>query len=235
MNKLRNMLIAAIALVSMTSSVFAGGFVIGVNGGLMDVKGSGSETTVVDGATGTANVNKKDVKNTGVFTGSIFAEYSLDASYASAGNGYTIGVEHTPGAADVSNRVSSRTETPASGNNAAVSVTYKAQAEISDYINYYIELPVYANMYVRGGYSTIDVNTLEAMPSGSGVYGNKTGVNGTNIGVGFKGVTGSNIAWKLAYEQVDFDQVSLTNNTGTSKVSGDIDTTTVKLSLGYQF
>ena len=179
MTKLRNMLIAAIALVSMTSSVLAGGFSIGVSGGLMDVKGSGNETTIVDGSTGTADTHKKDVKNSGIFTGSIFAEYSLDASYASSGNGYTIGVEHTPGSADVSKGVNKRIETPKTGTNAGTSVTYKAQAEISDYYNYYLEIPVYANVFVRGGVSQIDVNTLEAMPTGTGTYANKTGVSGT--------------------------------------------------------
>jgi Trk K+ transport system NAD-binding subunit len=46
----------------------------------------------------------------------------------------TLGVSMTPGTADISDKVQSRTETPTSGDNAAAATTYKANATEADMI-----------------------------------------------------------------------------------------------------
>jgi hypothetical protein len=169
------------------------------------------------------------------FIGKLYVEYSLDdASWGSAGNGITFGASYTPGTADVSDKVKSRTDVADASAGTTDNRTSTAQAEIENYMNYYIELPLYKSVYVKAGMSQIDVNTLETSTlAAAGKYGNKT-LDGTNLGIGFKGVTGSNIVWKLAYEQTNFDTLNLTSTTG-DKIKADLDTSEVNLSIGYRF
>ena len=81
--------------------------------------------------------------------------------------------------------------------------------------------------------SQIDVNTKESGASTTGTYGNAS-LDGTNLGIGLKGVTSSNIVWKLAYEETDFDTLNLTSTTS-NKIKADLDTEAVSLSIGYRF
>ena len=234
MKELKNILIGLVATISLTSVAYAGSFGLGVTGSYSKIDASGSETE----GEGDAEITSTSVDNN-TFIGSIFLEYSFnDVSWASAGNSITIGAKHTPGTADVSDSVKSRTDTETSvtddptANN--TSRTQTAQAEVDNYNNYYLEIPVYGALYVKAGMSQIDVTTKETTNgSNGGTYGNKT-LDGTNLGVGLKGVTASNIIWKLAYEQTDFDTLNLTSTTG-NKLKADLDTSEVNLSIGYRF
>jgi hypothetical protein len=235
MNKFKNILIGLVATISLTSVAYAGSFGLGVTGSYTKINGSGTETT--EGTeTGDSSTRTKSVDNNATLP-SIYAEYSFDdASWGSAGNGITIGASYTPGSADVSDKVFSRTDT-AVGTGAAGSssgsVTYKAQAEVENYQNFYVEVPFWKAIYVKAGMSQIDVNTKESGASTTGTYGN-TSLDGTNLGIGLKGVTSSNIVWKLAYEETDFDTLNLTSTTS-NKIKADLDTEAVSLSIGYRF
>jgi len=230
---MKKILLTAIASMIISSAAYAGSFGIGLTGGFVEVNGSGSETTTagdIDG--GTADTHTKTVSND-VLIPSIYLEYSLEpVSYASTG--ITFGAEITPGTADVSDKVQSRTETAqgTSGTDASGAVTRKAQAEVENLINYYLEIPLYQQLYVKLGHSTVDVNTLENAITDSGTYGN-TSVDGTNYGIGVKGESG-NMTWKLAYEETDFDTINLTSTTS-NKIKADIDTQELNFSVGYKF
>lgn len=237
MNKLRNILIGLVATISLTSVAYAGGFGLGVTLSQVEIDASGSET--IPAVTGAAAQTTNSSANNSAIIGSIFAEYSLnDASWASAGNGITIGIKHTPGAADVSDKVRSRTDTELSVTDDktanSTSRTQTAQAEVDNYNNFYLELPVYGALYVKAGMSKIDVTTKETTNgSNGGTYGNAS-LDGTNLGVGFKGVSSSNIIWKLAYEETDFDTLNLTSTTS-NKIKADLDAKEYSLSIGYRF
>ena len=88
---------------------------------------------------------------------------------------------------------------------------------------------------VIGLVATISLTSVakESGATTSGTYGNKT-LDGTNLGIGLKGVTSSNIVWKLAYEETDFDTLNLTSTTS-NKIKADLDTEAVSLSIGYRF
>jgi hypothetical protein len=236
MNKLKNILIGLMATISLTSVAYAGSFTIGLTGSQTDISASGSETTPA--VTGAAAEKTTTSASNEAFLGSVFVEYSTnDVNWASTGNSFTFGVQHTPGKADVSDKVKSRTDTELSITDTAaetsVSRTQKAQAEVDNYNNFYIEVPVYGALYVKAGMSSIDVTTKESTTGANGgTYGNKS-LDGTNLGIGFKGVA-SNIVWKLAYEETNFDTLSLTSTTS-NKISADLDTSAVSLSLGYRF
>ena len=234
MNKLKNILIGFVVTISLTSVAYAGSFGLGVTGSYTKIDASGSETSKAAGSETESNQSTSVDNN--AFLGKIYAEYSLDdASWGSAGNGITVGASYTPGTADVSDKVKSRTDvTTDSNETASDSRTSTAQAEIENYMNYYIEVPLYKSLYVKAGMSQIDVNTLETSTlAGAGKYANKT-LDGTNLGIGFKGVTGSNLVWKVAYEETNFDTLNLTSTTG-DKIKADLDTSEVNLSIGYRF
>ena len=240
-NKTIKALMTLIAISSLSSFAYAGSFGLGVTGSYTKIDASGSETeATVSGVSTSGEVTRSSVDNNAIL-GSIYAEYSFDdASWGAAGNGITFGASYTPGSADVSDKVFSRTDTAEGlgGNgDSSGSVTYKAQAEVENYQNFYIELPLWKSIYVKAGMSQIDVNTKESNTTNDskaqGTYGNKT-LDGTNLGIGLKGVTSSNIVWKLAYEEIDFDTLNLTSTTS-NKIKADLDTEAVSLSIGYRF
>ena len=240
MRKLKSTLIGFLAAISLTSVAYTGSFGLGVTGSYTKINASGSETeATVTGVTTSGEVTSSSVDNNAII-GSIYAEYSFDdASWGAAGNGITFGASYTPGTADVSDKVKSRTDTITKDAEveAAGSSTYKAQAEVENYQNFYIELPLWKSIYVKAGMSQIDVNTKESNTTNDsknqGTYGNKT-LDGTNLGIGLKGVTSSNIVWKLAYEETDFDTLNLTSTTSNT-IKADLDTEAVSLSIGYRF
>ena len=217
--------LAIIASIFIVSPALAGGG-IGISGSLYNISADVTETTTAGSvAGGSANTNSKSVDHDLVPVGSIFAEYTFDFG------GITLGLDYTPGAADVSKNVQSRTETPTSGENEDTSTTYKANAEIENLMTAYIEIPIYGNMYIKGGYSEVDVNTEE---SGVAAYGNASGIEGVTYGIGLRSGSDTGLNYKFAYEVMEFDTLSITSTSG-NKVSGDIDTSGFKASLVYNF
>ena len=160
-------------------------------------------------------------------------------SYASPGFGY----EAIPGAADVSDKTKTRTDTETSVTGTVAEVSnsrvFSANAEVEDFTVAYIEVPLGGMFYVRAGRSEITVNTKETASSNGGSYGNAT-LDGTQWGVGIKGIKGDRLRWKLGYESNDFDALKLTSTGNsvagqTNILSANLDTWAAKLSIGLQF
>ena len=215
------------------STASAGGIGFGVTGSFYNVEASGTETDsqdTTDSSTRTASVDND------VYIASGYLEVSADS-------GLAIGYEFTPGAADVSDKVQTRTDTEDSVTGTAketgTSREFKAQAEVENYDVVYLEVPIFGSIYARAGHASIDVNTKETASSNGGSYGNAT-LDGLNLGVGVKGLFDNNVRWKVAYEQTDFDTLSLTSTgnsvtSETNSITADLDTWSARLSLGYQF
>ena len=92
---MKKILITILATFALAGVSHAGSFGVGVSGGVVEVDGTGTETTTVGTVTGGAvNTNSHSETATSVI-GSLFAEYEAD-------NGFTVGFEHVPGSADVS-------------------------------------------------------------------------------------------------------------------------------------
>ena len=227
MNKLKTLIAASFCLTIFSFNANAE-FGVGVAGQFINIDADGSEKPSVNPNsardTESASVDNK------AFIASVFAEYASDS--------FTIGFEHVPGSADVSDDVKTRkdTETSVSGDATANSDEreFKAQAEIENFNIIYAEVPFYNGLYARLGYAELDVNTQEVASSNGGNYGNTT-LDGINYGVGYK--SGN---WKFAYEITDFDELSLTStnnsaNSGTNTITADLDTWALKLSYGYYF
>ena len=205
-------------------SVANADYVVGVKGAYVQIDASGTESDK-DGTADTST-RTKSVDNDAIIAG-----------YASEGNGFTFGFEYTPGTADVSDKTFKRTDSTTDANETTQDDGERtANAEVENYMNLYLEMPLYSSIYLRAGMAQIDVNTLETnLSTSSGAYGNDT-LDGLNLGIGFKGISG-NTTWKIAYEQTDFDTLNLNSSTSDkgNKISADLDTQELNFSLGYKF
>ena len=225
MNKIKTTLIALFGAVVLTTSALSGTFGVGVSGSLYTIEADVTEkTTAGTVAGGTADTHKGNLDNVHVPVPAIFAEYNFDGF-----GGLTVGYEMVMGTADVSKNFVSRLEAPLSGDNVGVNTTFKANASIENLATAYLEFPI-GGFFIKGGYAMADVVTEE---SGMTAYGNAD-LDGVVYGVGFKSGTDAGINYKLAYEAMDFDTVSVKNANG-NEVSGNIDAAGLKLSIGYNF
>ena len=224
MLKLRNMLVAVIAITSLTFSAFAGSFGVGTTFSQTGVAASGTEVT--EGTeTGDASTRTTSVDSEALIA-SFYAEYSTDSfSFSSEGNGFVLGFGYTPGEADVSDAIHQRSD------------GYSAAAKVSNYTNLYIEIPVFNMLYVKAGKSSIDVLTNE---TGSGANYPDVSLDGDMFGVGLKGKLTDKVQWKAFYEETNFDQLNITSTGNAAPATGnnvkaDLDTDAFGISLGYVF
>lgn len=202
--------ICVISSLFIASSVNAADFTFGVSASYLKVDGTGTETTR------TSNQKNNGSASNEVGIGSIFVENNFGT--------FSLGIDYIPFKADVSDKVKSRTETDklASGD---VSVTNRAQAELSNHITVYALYPFSNGMFVKAGVAQVDVATKETLGTGES-YGDDT-VYGGQIGLGF-----GYDNWRLAVEYTDYETISLTGS-GSNKVDADLDTTAVKLSYNF--
>ena len=193
------------SIMLMSTTAFAGSVQVGAKISQAFLEATGTETTTAGTVTGgAANTNTTTVDNDALLP-SLFLEYSLDSSvWGSDGNEVTFGVNYTYGEADVSDKISSRSEVAedAAGSGSSGSVTYSANAEVENYMNYYVEMPLAGAAFAKLGFSQLDVITKEDQDH-HGSYGDAT-LDGVNYGIGFKGMYG-NYQWKIAYEATDWD------------------------------
>ena len=217
-------------------SASAAGLGFGVTGNWVDVDASGSET-VNAGDGGSAQTSSASVSEQ-----SIVPSYYLELTLGEANN-WALGYEAIPGAADVSDKTHTRTDTELSVTSTAAhtsnSRAFKADAEVEDFKVIYAEVPLGSLFYVRAGISEITVNTKETASGNGGSYGNAT-LDGVQWGLGAKGIIKDKIRWKLGYEVNDFDTLSLTSSGNsvtaeTNKLTADLDTKALKIGLGIQF
>ena len=234
MIKLRNMLIAVIAITALSTSSFAGSIGFGVTGSMAIVEAAGSEQ---DGTLDTAEVNNKATASNNASMGSIFAEYSFERF-----NGLTFGVDYLPGSADVNSQNLKRTDQELSETGTSVAVTAAvsrtAQAEIENHLTYYAELPIHGGLYVKAGIASMDVNTTETNKDNS-AYGN-TSVDGSLFGVGYKNDFGTRGYYKVegthtAYDTIKLTQTGASTGSVANTITADLDVTKLTFGVGIRF
>ena len=217
-------------------SASAAGLGFGVTGNWVDVDASGSET-VNAGDGGSAQTSSASVSEQ-----SIVPSYYLELTLGE-NDQFAFGYEAIPGAADVSDKTHTRTDTETSVTSTAAhtsnSRAFKADAEVEDFKVVYAEIPIGDMFYVRAGVSEITVNTKEVKSGNGGNYGNAT-LDGVQYGFGIKGIRGDKIRWKAGWEMNDFDSLSLTSTGNsvaaeTNTLKADLDTWAFKFGIGLQF
>ena len=214
MLKFRNVLLALVVSLFATASMAQ--ISIGISGTGVQVDGTGSETTTTQ---------TRDETLEAIY-GSVFIEFRPVEELS-------IGISTIPYTID------SETSTNAQSAEGNDSGTNTVQVDIDNFVMVYGLLHVPdTNFYGKVGISQADLITNESMGATSTTYGNAT-LDGINYGVGVKTVSG-NLVGKLSYEINDFDDLSLTSSgnsdgSGTNTLTADLDTSAVKLSVGYQF
>ena len=217
-------------------SASAAGLGLGGAGHWMKVSASGSET-VNAGDGGAAQTSGTSVDNMAIVP-SYYLELTMGEN-----NNWSLGYEAVPGAADVSDKTHTRTDTELSVTSTAAhtsnSRAFKADAEVEDFKVVYAEIPIGDMFYVRAGVSEITVNTKEVKSGNGGNYGNAT-LDGIQYGFGIKGIRGDKIRWKAGWEMNDFDQLNLTSTGNsvaaeTNTLKADLDTWAFKFGIGLQF
>jgi hypothetical protein len=236
MNTINKMLVAVIAITFVSTSSFAGSFGVGVAGHMVGISADGTETPGGT-ETGTENSVRTATAGNTVGFGSVFAEYNFGDDER-----FTLGVDYIPGSADVNSKNLSRVD-GASGDSNDTAGTKTANAELSDHITYYGEFVITNGLFVKAGFSQVDVKTNDTTTSSGtdGAYGDKT-LDAWTYGIGQKGTFGERGFYKVEGYITDYDNfnatqtgASLDDTSTNSTVSANLDVVGAALRLGYKF
>jgi len=234
MNKLRNMLVAMIAITGLSTSAFAGSMSIGLVGSNLSAAAKGTETDRITAAgANIADTSTRSLsKNVDATVGTIYVEYTTDFRFPIA-----LGVEYTPGQTEIHSGTRSDTELSVTGTtiHTAMPSTRQASAEMTNFATAYIEVPIYKGLYVKGGLANMTVNHKNDSGLGAATH-----LKGTNTGVGYKITTAGGYILKASYEETDYDTISLrsSNNSvaaNSTAVSANVDTEAYRVSIGKSF
>ena len=191
---------------------------------LADIDTSLSDDIDNNGSTDTT----KDISNEVVF-GSIFLERELD-------NGVVVGIDFIPFEAEFESRSTSQSSIKEKGSSTTTG-TNKGTADVSKHLTLYVqptrELDNGSKVFATLGIVRADVESKVQSISST----NKTvdqSLDGFKFGVGMKRDLGTNGFFKLELNRTDYDDISATTSNST-KVTADIDTTVLGLSIGRSF
>ena len=230
MNKIKNLLIAAVATLALTSSALAfEGFSIGATLSDSTFDTTGVEKKSQGAAASGSSIETSAIQkvSNGVDIGSVFAEYTF-------AQGSTVGIEVIPGDASLGSKT--RTHTITAGQNVCGVIT--AKANVSDHVTIYVEPTFMLNdkfgVYVKGGAARVTVETQESQTTTTiaSTYPNQD-VYGVMMGIGAKAYYGNFFA-KLESTTTDYGEVSLTSSTG-KVINAEIEADATVVSLGYNF
>ena len=168
----------------------------------------------------------KDISNDIVF-GSIFLERELD-------NGLTVGLDFIPFEAEFESR--STTQVSLKDSSTTTSGTNKGTADVSNHLTFYIQPQREINdgLKVFGTLGLVRADVESKVQSVSST--DKTvdqNLDGLKLGLGLKKETGFGFI-KFEYSETDYDEISTTTSNNT-KVTADIDTDILALSVGRSF
>ena len=176
----------------------------------------------------------KDISND-VAYGSIFLEFTNDVGPGSL----TFGIDLIPGSAEFESRSVSQQASGAKAGGASPQSTgtNSGTVDVDRHITVYLQPGITTSngltLFGTVGYVTADVEADVKSISST----NKTeelSLDGTKLGVGVKKSFGDGMFVKLEYAETDYDEISVTT-TNSTKVTADMDNTTLALSVGKSF
>ena len=194
-------------------------FAIGITGAMHSVDTSGQEKLRDSGKITTASRTEEAI------VPEVFFEMIGDS-------GAAVGISYIP-----IRELGSKSRTDSNG--AGDSGTYTADAELDDVVQIYVDVPFsqYGNnsIYAKVGVQHATVVTKETLNSGS-TYGNDD-ITGLTLGIGTKADLpyADGLFYKAEATYTDFiDGYHATSSAG-NEITADLDSTAIKLSLGYKF
>ena len=163
------------------------------------------------------------------FFGSIFLENQLD-------NGLVVGIDFIPFEAEFESRSTTQSSIKGAGTS-TTSGTNKGTADVSKHLTLYVqptrELDNGSTIFATLGLVRADVESKVQSISSTDKTVDQD-LDGIKFGVGMKRSTGANGFFKLELSRTDYDDISATTSNNT-KVTADIDTTVLGLSVGRSF
>ena len=220
---MKKLILTIAFLTSFVSAAYSQGS-MGFTVNLADIDTSLSDDIDNNGSTDTT----KDISNEVVF-GSIFLEREL-------GNGVVVGIDFIPFEAEFESRSTSQSSIKEKGSSTTTG-TNKGTADVSKHLTLYAqptrELDNGSKVFATLGIVRADVESKVQSISST----NKTvdqSLDGFKFGVGMKRDLGTNGFFKLELNRTDYDDISATTSNST-KVTADIDTTVLGLSIGRSF
>ncbi len=193
---------------------------MGISAVYLDVEASGSQTLK------TTNTVTSTSHSDEAVTGELFIE-NQDS------NGLTLGLAIIPVDAEVGVKTKSRTDKLTSGD---VTGSQKAAAEFSMHTTVYAHVPLGGTgAYLKLGAGFVEVKSTESLVTGA-KYGDET-VNFGTVGLGFQRDLDNGMFARLEAAYSDYEEVTLTStgSDAASKIKGDIDTWSGKISFGKSF
>ena len=194
-------------------------YAIGITGAMHSVDTSGQEKLRDSGKITTASRSEEAI------VPEVFFEIIGDS-------GAAIGISYIP-----IRELGSKSRTDSNGG--GDSGTYTADAELDDVVQIYVDVPFsqYGNnsIYAKVGVQHATVVTKETLNSGS-TYGNDD-ITGLTLGIGTKADLpyADGLFYKAEATYTDFiDGYHATSSAG-NEITADLDSTAIKLSLGYKF
>ena len=180
-------------------------------------------------ASGTETTRQSLEKNNGSHSEEVLVPEVFIEGYAD--NGAAFGLAYIP-TRDVGSK--SRSDTNSEGDTG----TYKAEAELENVVQVYVDYPVSeymgSNVYVKVGIQHATIATLESLNSGS-TYPNKD-VLGLTLGVGAKGdlAYGDGLFYKADLTYTNFEDYEA-DSSANNKVSAELEDVALKFSVGKRF
>ena len=150
-----------------------------------------------------------------------------------ADNGAALGISYIP-----TREVGSKTRTDTANNTGDDAGSYKAEAELSNVVQFYADIPVGAvasyTTHLKLGVQHATIETLESLNSGS-TYPDQD-VWGTSFGFGVKGDVpyGDGLYFKGEAVYTIFEEYEATSTAG-NKIEADLEDLALKLSVGKRF
>lgn len=167
---------------------------------------------------------------------------SNDVNYGSiffeASNGpVTFGVDFIPFTAEFDARSTTQSSLKAKADGAATSGTNKGSVDVSNHLTFYVQPGKTFDNGVRV-FGTLGYVTASAEAQVTSISStDKTvdlNLDGIKYGLGLAKDIGASGVLKLEYAETDYDDISVTTSNNT-KVTADIDNTTLSLSVGRKF
>ncbi len=168
-------------------------------------------------------------------TGSIFAEYSIDAL-----NGVAIGLDVVPYDIDMGS-VSNARIGDTMGNQDNQSGTNSASVDMEYPITAYFLVPSEQGLYLKAGVSYANLNIKESLTTNS-TYPNQE-LYGGHINVGYEYELGGNYEYgpgegafiRIEAGYSEWDTVTVKSSSGRNTVTADLDGMSARISIGKAF
>ena len=220
---MKKLILTIAFLTGFVSSAYSQGS-LGFTINMADIDTSLSDDIDSNGTTNTT----KDISNDVVF-GSIFLERQLN-------NGLVVGIDFIPFEAEFESRSTTQTSIKEKGSS-TTSGTNKGTADVSKHLTFYVQPTKELNngnkIFATLGLVRADVESKVQSISSTDKTVDQS-LDGIKLGIGLKRDVGANGFFKLELNKTDYDDISATTSNST-KVTADIDSTVLGLSVGKSF